>query len=462
MKLKFSKNRFDKTFIGRESKLTHYTGVTFRLFPFTTNKGSESITDLNEIIGGFINRIQSREPEQFHTKELIDKLKSSTSISSGYIDIFEDVIRSMFFNQENKLLPINLFTLEHNECITSTHIKLAEYLVDVLGDKVILNEVVEDAKLKLNSQINVLERYFISNLKSKAKKEESRKKFQRITDVFKKTFEDDFKYILESKNRTKEYLTQLIEFYYFIYTSQVCLQLNNFLGGVRNSCIPLYFCLDWEKTSQSRKCFSEGWTTLLQPSVEKMFAHAVVLEILNNNDNGEVVDYITLGELVTQSEELDKEIADSLLEFTDYYRKMIVDCPQMLEMVREEVTSDYTANEIKFLFNSVICQFIHTTRIGAYNEYAKKFEDFAYKFLKRRGRSGMMLNITEETLIFLTKISIKNQEKMRLNDVFKSFEQRGIFLDNISKENVMKYYEKLNLIEKKSDSGDAQYVKRIL
>ena len=74
----------------------------------------------------------------------------------------------------------------------------------------------------------------------------------------------------------------------------------------------------------------------------------------------------------------------------------------------------------------------------------------------------MMLNISEETLIFLTKICIKDQEKMRLNDVFSEFEARGVFLDSHSKNEVMRYYEKLNLIEKKSDSGDAQYVKRIL
>ena len=39
---------------------------------------------------------------------------------------------------------------------------------------------------------------------------------------------------------------------------------------------------------------------------------------------------------------------------------------------------------------------------------------------------------------------------------------RGIFLDNISKEHLQEFFTKLNLIDKKSDSGDAQYVKRIL
>ena len=38
----------------------------------------------------------------------------------------------------------------------------------------------------------------------------------------------------------------------------------------------------------------------------------------------------------------------------------------------------------------------------------------------------------------------------------------GIFLDNTSKEYLQEFFTKLNLIDKKSDSGDAQYVKRIL
>ena len=40
--------------------------------------------------------------------------------------------------------------------------------------------------------------------------------------------------------------------------------------------------------------------------------------------------------------------------------------------------------------------------------------------------------------------------------------KRGIYLDKQSQESIVEFYEKLNLIEKKSDSGDAQYVKGIL
>ena len=42
------------------------------------------------------------------------------------------------------------------------------------------------------------------------------------------------------------------------------------------------------------------------------------------------------------------------------------------------------------------------------------------------------------------------------------YEKRGLFFDRYSKEEIIKLLTKLNLIDKKSDSGDAQYVKPIL
>ena len=73
-----------------------------------------------------------------------------------------------------------------------------------------------------------------------------------------------------------------------------------------------------------------------------------------------------------------------------------------------------------------------------------------------------MLTLTEDMVLFLTKICIKEKDRIRLKEVFDEFAARGVFLDDTSKDKVTEYYEKLNLIEKKSDSGDAKYVKRIL
>ena len=167
-------------------------------------------------------------------------------------------------------------------------------------------------------------------------------------------------------------------------------------------------------------------------------------------------------ELINCAPGEDHRIAEQIKVLTDCYRKAISDCPEMAELSRSDSPDSETAAEIRFLFESVRLQFENTDRNRPYTSYAEKFEKYSTKYLKRRGRSGMMLNLSEETLILLTKVCIKDHEKMRLNDVFSEFEARGVFLDNYSKSEVMHYYEKLNLIEKKSDSGDAQYVKRIL
>ena len=458
-----SLEKFNTTFAVKEGKLTHHSGKKFKLFPFLANTSSEPITDLNKIVGGYINRIEKKEPEIVTMQELIDTLKKNTSIEPGREALFEEMIRHMFFDADGKLLPINIHTLAQNPCEISSECRVADYLVDVLGESDLLKTSLSNASKKLDLQSNVLERFAVSNLKTKQMIVNTDVNYHRIVEVFKNVYEEDFEYILGSKNRTREYLVTLLEFYYFMYTAQTCLQLNRFMDGERNQCIPLYFCLDWEKTSQSRRCFNEGWGTLLQPAIKKIFAHAIVLEVLNQTEeNGATIDYIALKNIVSTSPEMDIEIAGEISKLTNAYRAAVLDCPEMLEMERKTVTEDFTDAEIKYLFNNVNCQFENTGRSRAYAAYSEKFEAFAYKFLKRRGRSGMMLNVTEELLIFLTKICIKDEEKMRLNDVFKAFEHRGVFLDELSKEQVMKYYEKLNLIEKKSDSGDAQYVKRIL
>ena len=61
----------------------------------------------------------------------------------------------------------------------------------------------------------------------------------------------------------------------------------------------------------------------------------------------------------------------------------------------------------------------------------------------------------------ITALCVKDK-KIKLNQLFREYEKRGIFFDKYSKEEVVNFLTKLNLIDKKSDSGDAQYVKPVL
>jgi len=446
------------------SKLTHRSGKRFKLFPFIANNNVEPVLSLTNLIGRYLSQVEGNDPVPFTAEDLVSTLKQDADleIDFGSETLFEQVVRHMFFDQDGKIRPINLRMLMQMSCIESKECKLADYLVDVLGDATTLKQHLDDATDRLDSQSNALESFVISKLKYTPCNRETGEEYQRITNSVQTMFESDFEYILGARNRTRDYLIPLVEFYYFTYTAQTILQLNRFLDGERSVCIPLFFRLEWEKTSQNRQCYSEGWNTL-QNAAKKIFAHAVTLEILNQTaEQCEPVDYIKLQELINSAPGEDHRIAEEIKNLTNRYRSAITDCTEMKELQRRESPDSETAAEVRFLFESVRLQFESTVRNRPYSSYAKNFEDYSKKYLQQRGRSGLMLTLTEETLIFLTKICIKDQEKMRLNDVFAEFEARGVFLDNPSKAEVMRYYEKLNLIEKKSDSGDAQYVKRIL
>ena len=443
--------------------LTHNSGKRIKLFPFIANNNVESVTHLDCLIGRYLSQIEQKEPVSITPEELIQKLKDDdeTEIELGKEEIFEQVVRHMFFDKAGKIRPINLRMLAQIPCGEANECRLADYLVDVLGDMDVLQKHMASASERVDAQSNALERFAASKLESVPSSRKAGNAYQRITNAVKQKFEEDFEYILGARNRTRDYLIPLLEFYYFIYTAQTALQLNLFLDGERNKCIPLYFCLDWEKTSQNRRCYTDGWS-FLHNAVKCIFAHAITLEILNQtNDGVEPVDYIRLQALICYAPGEDHRIAEQIKVLTNVYRTAISDCKEMTELKRRETTDSETATEIRFLFRCIKTQF-ESKRNRPYESYAKQFLDYSKKYQKHRGRSGTMLNLTEETLIFLTKVCIKDQEKMRLNDVFAEFEARGVFLDNHSKTEIMHYYEKLNLIEKKSDSGDAQYVKRIL
>lgn len=455
-------NTFSVTADG--SKLTHRSGKRFKLFPFIANNNVEPVLSLTELIGRYLSQIDGNNPVPLTAEELVSTLKQDADleIDLGSEVLFEQVVRYMFFDQNGKFRPINLRMLMQTPCTESKECKLADYLVDVLGDATTLKQYLDDATERLDSQSNALENFATSKLKYTPCNREAGTEYQRITNSVLKKFESDFEYILGVRNRTRDYLIPLIEFYYFTYTAQAILQLNRFLDGDRSTCVPLFFRLEWEKISQNRQCYSQGWN-ILQSATKKIFAHAVTLEILNQTaEQCEPVDYIKLQELINDAPSEDHRIAEEIKRLTDRYRAAISDCTEMKELQRRESPDGETAAEVRFLFESVRLQFENSVRNRPYSSYAKNFEDYSKKYLQQRGRSGMMLTLTEEILIFLTKICIKDQEKMRLNDVFAEFEARGVFLDNHSKSEAMRYYEKLNLIEKKSDSGDAQYVKRIL
>ena len=97
------------------------------------------------------------------------------------------------------------------------------------------------------------------------------------------------------------------------------------------------------------------------------------------------------------------------------------------------------------------------------SRYRKSFDEFSnMSFIKRRGRYGYVFNATEELIIMFVNIIIGDRDRILLRDLFKSFEKRGLYFDKTSQTQIVDYFEQLNILDKLSDSGDAQYVRSIL
>ena len=59
-------------------------------------------------------------------------------------------------------------------------------------------------------------------------------------------------------------------------------------------------------------------------------------------------------------------------------------------------------------------------------------------------------------------VIVGDENKILLNNLFVEFENRGLSFDKQSRKEITDFFEHINILEKLSDSGDAQYVKSIL
>ena len=98
------------------------------------------------------------------------------------------------------------------------------------------------------------------------------------------------------------------------------------------------------------------------------------------------------------------------------------------------------------------------------SRYPKAFLTFVSRFYRKNGGSlGTILSLNMKQLLLLIAVSVGPKgSRIELNELWNQLERRGVTVDHITKDEIVKILDKLNYLDKKSDSGDAQYVKSIL
>lgn len=467
MNYQFSQTKFNDTFNVKLDKaadslrLTHTQDICFKLFPYKANAKVPIITELDEVVSAFFRKALDLETEPIQYELLCDNIIADMDIEEKDVDLLREMIQLLFFDG-NEFVAKNLGLYPYQ---TRTNNKSAErlaiFLLNVLGldegDRVIVEQTIKEYPY------NVVEKMLIDAAKSTKHNlcEKTKAYFPIILDVQKK-FKEDFHFMLEVGMTSIEDFSNLLSVYYFYYMSQACVTLDQFCQGNRNVPVQLYYALDWEKVSKNRKCCIEGWERI-QENVNHMFSHAVTLEIINQHTIQDTMfDYIALQEYISQNPNQDDIIAKEIEKAEQVYTSCVGDYKKF-DQIKYTSGGSKTDVAVRHLYKCVEAQFLNTDRKRPNQVYNEKFIDFCKaRWIKNRHKSGLVLNLTERDIIFLTKISIKRKDKIRLIDLYKEYEYRGIYLDNTSKEYLQDFFTKLNLIDKKSDSGDAQYVKRIL
>jgi len=470
-------------------KFKHHTGKSIKLMPFITNNKnlSEISSDLKSFQGvvGECFRLSKNKifDKSFNTdketsfkKKLRDHIIKNAlgKVDSDNTEQFKNIIINLFFEEDadlikfnKQVLPFMNFSFEHSQ-LNET----ARFFYDIFLDE----ETLTSDDLISGSNDNLFYKLIVECLpKLKTKTTNKEIKYKNIFHDIRNQFLIDFNFLVSNEESFLKHIEDLFKYYYFFYLSQLSQKLNSFGENDKNK--PVYFSMDWEVLSQSRKAYQYGWKSFAY-SLEGLFAHANTIELMNYitiNDE-KLGDYVSAKQKYAQLQDNEKEeLINKIKELSSFYTNHITvfEAGANWEKGENEISLFLERNKHRYideisvelisLYKRVKYQFDNSSRKSAHDKYGNWLFTFCKSnYTKTRGRLGLTTILNQDLLLFLTKLCVGNEDKIRLNLLWERLKLRGIIFDEVTKTEVIKLLERINLLEKKSDSGDAQYVKSII
>lgn len=452
-------DKINKDFKFGKNSLIHSQCNEFKLLPYAANEKT-LVSNFDGVIGAFSRIICNKEfKKEFNIEEFIDNVAEYVAEFEGNTskENFKDIVKTMFIDKDNKLVDFNIKTINYISATNSDE-KIAKFLYSVFFNEELKNEVGKYYDRKVD---NVLYRLVLKSLPELKEKSTSVEEYKCYLPFVKELFLKDFKFLLKDEELYKNSIKRLLAYYYVFYVSQLAMKLGQFEKADLNKPDKLYFSLGWESISKNRTAYTYGLEKL-KLYIEALFSHAITLEFLNHNNFDSQLGYKELFEVFNEAEE--EEIEGQIDDLCNQYIERRKDGIEWENFkVKRSNSGNKAFDKVYKLFEAVEHQFKDSTRSRANDAYKNWFVKFVQEnFGKRRGSLGYSLNLNEEDIILLTKICINDNKKIKLSVLFDEFEKRGISFDRDSQIKIVQLYEKLNLLEKKSDSGDAQYVRSIL
>lgn len=425
------------------------------MLPFTTRK-DERVSFKNNgflpIVGALARLVSNKDVDSIDIDSVIKNVLNNEEFEydeSKYEYLISSLIKEYLNNNNlNNLIhpKLLLFLPLSDSKEQKGEIKAAQFLNKIFFKNINFAGVINSETGEVSS--NILLEFITDNLNELADGKNDAVYYmpdslKGIIDIF----EEDFNFLLEHKSYLIPHIDLILAYYYFFYLTQFSLKAdrNRYSSEIEE----LYYLLDWESVSKSRIAISNGFNKV-RNSLDGLLRNIDLIEHMN----------ILLGEnnLIPSEIKLyvDRMDDNSKKEFLKYFKIWINEFRDSQNLEQLSLPNDI--GKLMGIYKSSLKEATSATdsRFGL----AIQNLGVVY-FLKRRGRYGYMLNMNQELLILITAICIK-EDRIRVSTLFEEYEKRGIFFDRESKELIIELFNNLNLIDKKSDSGDVQYVKSIL
>ncbi|EHJ2999327.1 DNA phosphorothioation-dependent restriction protein DptG [Salmonella enterica] len=387
---------------------------------------------------------QFREDCKTHMQELLDE------------PAFWSVLERMYFSSQDIFRVSPLFLLFHAQFVgekisagSTADKRLGTLFANLMGDF--------SLRYPIQDRLNFIEQQMLNKLNEKIKllgkgpfAEEQPYLPYMVT-----CFQSDLAFLAEHPQYLLQELTNTLRLYAFSWCAQLALNLDNWQDGEPQS-KSLFFILDSEKASSEREKVKRYGYKLFASQSEKLFPILSALEVLQVKGEKKRPLWQVYQDCLNYSGP-PNQVLD---EINDYIQKFISKEERDLP-ARDRATNLESA--FKQLLSVAVEQFQDkkTNRADINKNYIKELENqICTDFIQVRGRAGKVLVLNQDRLLLLTNLTVGKNDKLRLHELLRGFEQRGFYLDNQSAQTLVAFYERMGNVERMSDSGDAVYVRK--
>ena len=296
-----------------------------------------------------------------------------------------------------------------------------------------------------------------------------------ILPFIKKQFNEDLQWFFSNHNDSAitQYLPLFLYFYICYSLIQLVLNLNpeNVDSDGNLKARPIYYMLTSEVASASKPAVRHGWDDVAKNVLPKMLAKLQTLDILNclleenvstENPIGFYPDIFKKFKEIPWDANVKADCEEILKKYQTEKKSVLVNrgdvANRKLGTQQDKVFDVNSYEEFVDALYDLCCSLNTADYIS---RFANKISDILKVKLLSIRRGYRVLALDEDTLLFLIALVTK-EKPTRLKDMYSELAKYGIIFSQETTSYIENYLLSFNLLDRKSDSGEAQYVTVIL